>query len=342
MGQIVTRKRKTGGQAYLARIRLKANGRISHQETRTFETHRAARDWLRDREAELARPGALDQEGSTATLGDAIARYTAESRRQIGRTKAQVLDAIGRASIAQRPCHEVTAQDVIAYAQSLRQTRAAATVANYLSHLQAVFAVARAAWGMPLDPQVMKDALAVTRKLGVTSKSSERDRRPTIDEIERLTEYFRQRAKRSAPMHLIIRFALFSTRRQEEITRIRWEDLDGDRILVRDMKHPGQKEGNHTWCDLPPEAIEVIEQMPRVAPEIFPFAAETISTAFTRACQILGIEDLHFHDLRHEGVSRLFEMGKGIPQVAAVSGHRSWQSLKRYTHLRHVGDRWKK
>lgn len=204
----------------------------------------------------------------TAIRGDAIARYTAESRRQIGRTKAQVLDAIGRASIAQRPCHEVTAQDVIAYAQSLRQTRAAATVANYLSHLQAVFAVARAAWGMPLDPQVMKDALAVTRKLGVTSKSSDRD--------------------------------------------------------------------------LPHEAIEVIEQMPRVAPEIFPFAAETISTAFTRACQILGINDLHFYDLRHEGVSRLFEMCWTIPKVAAVSGHLSWQSLKRYTHLRHVGDRWKK
>ncbi|WP_244133623.1 tyrosine-type recombinase/integrase [Burkholderia gladioli] len=48
---------------------------------------------------------------------------------------------------------------------------------------------------------------------------------------------------------------------------------------------------------------------------------------------------MHFHDLRHEGASRLFEMGLNIPHVAAVTGHRSWSSLKRYTHLRHVGDR---
>jgi integrase len=54
----------------------------------------------------------------------------------------------------------------------------------------------------------------------------------------------------------------------------------------------------------------------------------------------LAIDDLHFHDLRHEGVSRLFEMGRTIPQVASVSGHRSWQSLQRYTHLRQVGDKY--
>jgi Phage integrase family len=57
-------------------------------------------------------------------------------------------------------------------------------------------------------------------------------------------------------------------------------------------------------------------------------------------CQFLGIDDLHFHDLRHEGVSRLFEIGRNIPQVAAVSGHRSWSSLKRYTHLRQTGDKY--
>lgn len=46
------------------------------------------------------------------------------------------------------------------------------------------------------------------------------------------------------------------------------------------------------------------------------------------------IEELHFHDLRHDGVSRLFEMDWEIPRVASVSGHRDWNSLRRYTHLR--------
>ncbi len=161
-----------------------------------------------------------------------------------------------------------------------------------------------------------------------------------MDEIDRLIRYFRERAAQAMPMDRVIVFALFSTRRQEEITRIRWDDLDGNRVLVRDMKNPGQKIGNNVWCDLPPEARAVIDQMPRRRAEIFPFAADTISANFTRACKMLGIDDLRFHDLRHEGISRLFEMGWTIPHVAAVSGHRSWQSLKRYTHLQARGDKW--
>jgi integrase len=80
--------------------------------------------------------------------------------------------------------------------------------------------------------------------------------------------------------------------------------------------------------------------MPKTDARIFPFSPDAVSAAFTRTCKVLGIEDLHFHDLRHEGVSRLFEMGRTIPQAASVSGHRSWSSLQRYAHLRATGDKW--
>jgi integrase len=145
----------------------------------------------------------------------------------------------------------------------------------------------------------------------------------------------------------IVLFAMFSTRRQEEITRITWADLDSEhgRVLVRDMKHPGEKIGNDQWLDLPPEAMAVIQRQHRTDPRIFPASTDAISASFTRACKMLGIDGLHFHDLRHDGISRLFEMGWSIPHVAAVSGHRSWQSLKRYTHIRQRGDKyagWKK
>jgi integrase len=106
------------------------------------------------------------------------------------------------------------------------------------------------------------------------------------------------------------------------------------------MKHPGDKKGNNVYCELPPEALAIIKSMPREKPEIFPHTTDAISAAFTRACRFLGIEDLRFHDLRHEGISRLFEMGRTIPQVAAVSGHRSWTSLKRYTHIRQSVDKY--
>lgn len=125
-------------------------------------------------------------------------------------------------------------------------------------------------------------------------------------------------------------------------------DEKHSRVLVCNMKHPGDKKGNDQWCDLTPEALKIIQSRPRINSRIFPYSADAICAAFTRACYTVGINTpdmpaekrLHFHDLRHEGVSRLFELGWSIPRVASVSGHRSWQSLKRYTHIRQTDDKY--
>ena len=106
------------------------------------------------------------------------------------------------------------------------------------------------------------------------------------------------------------------------------------------MQNPGEKIRNNVWCDLPGQALAIIEAMPRHVDRIFLYSTDAISAAFTRACHLLGIEDLRFNDLRHEGVSRLFELGYSIAHAAAVSGHRSWTSLNRYTHIRQTGDKY--
>ena len=80
--------------------------------------------------------------------------------------------------------------------------------------------------------------------------------------------------------------------------------------------------------------------MPKGAARLFSYHPDSISASFTNACKFLGIDDLHFHDLRHEGASRLSEMGWTIQQVAQVTGHQSWASLKRYTHMRQSGDKY--
>lgn len=342
MGTITERQRKDGSSAYLAQIVIKRGGRILHRENSTHPSRKKARAWIARREDELSEPGALDQPDNP-TLAEVIDQYTSTSRKAIGRTKAQVLAAIKAQDIAGKRCSTITSADVTALATSLADGRQPSTVANYLSHLGAVFAIARPAWGYPLDPQAVKDAMAVGKRLGVTGKSRERDRRPTLEELDKLMVHFgRVRARRpaSAPMQAIVAFAIYSTRRQEEITRLAWADLDEEhsRIMVRDMKHPGDKQGNDQWIDMPPEALAVIKAQPKAGPLIFPYSTDAIGAAFTRACSVLAIADLHFHDLRHHGVSRLFELGNSIPHVAAVSGHRSWSSLKRYTHIRQRGD----
>jgi integrase len=205
------------------------------------------------------------------------------------------------------------------------------------------------AWGYPLNPQAMKDAMFVLRKQRAVSKSDKRDRRPTRDELDRLLVLFADRTERTpgcAPMADIVLFALFSTRRQEEITQIKWADFEPStgehptRVLVRDMKNPGAKKGNDIWCELPVEAEAIIKRQPRNGDRIFPYGVDGISAAFTRACKLLDIHGLRFHDLRHEGVSRLFELGWNIPHVALVSGHRSWASLQRYAHIRQRDDKY--
>lgn len=347
MGTILTRPRKDGTLTYTAQIRVKRDGKKVVSISETFTREAAARAWMKRKEAELAKPGGLEaNRRGTKTLADAIDAYLEVSRKKIGRTKAQVLAAIREDALAQLACDRVTAADIVAYAERLGASRKPQTVNNYLSHLGSVFAVAESAFGAPLSEQAMRDALRACKRLGLIAKSAERDRRPTLEELDRLMAHFvdRSRRRNALPMHRVIAFALYSSRRQEEITRILWADLEPGRILVRDMKNPGEKIGNHVWCDLVPEAEAIARAMPQLEARIFPYGTDAISAAFTRACKLLDIEDLHFHDLRHEAASRLFEMGWSIPRVATVTGHRSWQSLQRYSHLRQTGDKlagWK-
>ncbi|NTF87467.1 site-specific integrase [Agrobacterium rhizogenes] len=347
MGTISERKRKNGTKAYTAQIRIKRDGLTVHTEAQTFERKPAASAWLKKRETQLAEPGAIEKlKQSDYTLGQAIERYVEESTKAIGRTKAQVLEKIkNEFSIAQKSCKDIRSDDIVILAKELSKDRKPQTVGNYISHLSSIFAIARPAWKMELDYSEMGSAQVVLKRLGIIAKSGTRDRRPTLDELNKIMEHYSDREKRQPkmmPMRRIIVFAIFSTRRQEEISRIAWPDYDAanKRVLVRDMKNPGEKVGNDVWCDIPPEAISIIDAMPRKAEEIFPYDAGSISASFTRACQLLEIEDLHFHDLRHEGISRLFELGWNIPHVATVSGHRSWNSLKRYSHIKQRGDKY--
>jgi integrase len=343
MGTIVARPRKDGTVGYTAQIKIKREGRFVFSQAQTFDREAAAKAWIKRKEAELAKPGALDAARKPkGNLSDTIDKYLHLSRKDMGKTKAQVLATIKKHDIAALAMADIRPQDVVAWARWLGDTRKPQTVQNYLSHLSAVFSVARAAWGHDIDRNVMRDASETLKHFGVTAKSAKRERRPTVDEINRLMVHFVDRSKRrnAMPMHRVIAFAMLSTRRQEEITRITWADLEPGRVLVRDMKNPGEKAGNDVWCGLVPEAEAIARAMPNIAQQMFPFGTNAISAAFTRACHVLGIEDLHFHDLRHEGASRLFEMGWTIPRVAEVTGHRSWQSLQRYSHLRQTGDKW--
>jgi len=326
---------------YTAQIRIKRDGVQVYQESQAFARKQAAQAWVRKREAELDQPGAIERANRVgATVKEMIERYVLEMEkaRALGKTKLATLKAISESYLGQINDQDLNCQILVEYAVWRMGSEGGGvlpqTAGNDLAHLGAVLSIARPAWGYQVDPHAMGDARKVLRKLGYNMRSRERDRRPTLDELDKLLTHFQGiLAYRPSSINMLkmTAFALFSTRRQEEITRIKWADLDeaGNRVLVRDMKNPGQKLGNDVWCHLPPEAMAIIQTMPKAVEEIFPYNAESISVSWTRACKFLGIDDLHFHDLRHEGVSRLFEMDWDIPRVASVSGHRDWNSMRR-------------
>lgn len=249
----------------------------------------------------------------------------------------------GRCDFSNVHLKDISAHDIREFAGG---GRAPATVSSYLTHTCHVLGVAEGDFGP--EYHVSLDALergqGSARRLGLAGKPGVRNRRPEMLELDKLMEYFWRRHKdnaRCVPMHLIIPFAIFGCRRQSEITGLRWRDIDGEEILVRKTKHPRKPEGLDIIASVTDEAAQIINlHGKKCSNRIFPYHLGTISRSFTDACKILNIKDLHFHDLRHEGVSWLREKGWSTSHVMMVSGHASTQTLDRYTRLKTRGDKF--
>lgn len=340
MATISERKNKEGKIRYTAQIRVRRNG-ITHTEAQTFSSRKAAERWAAVREHELSQPGALRMaKAASYTLGDLIQRYIDEfvAGGRFGRSKQFDLQKLLKTDIAAVGLDTLQTSDLVQHIRRrLEEGVKPQTANNDLVWIRVVLKTARPAWGVQVDLQMVDDAAELCRKHGLIGRPEHRDKRPSLDELDRLLKLFSERDNRAQiPMVDLVLFALFSARRQEEITRLLWADYDRDRkqIVVRDAKDPRKKKGNNLLVALTDEAIAIIDRQPRTNERIFPYNPKSIGAAFTRACHVLEIDDLVFHSLRHECASWLFERHWPIPQVALVTGHKSWSTLQRYTHLR--------
>ena len=118
--------------------------------------------------------------------------------------------------------------------------------------------------------------------------------------------------------------------RRTEILRLKWCNvaLDNGFASLCDTKNGEDRTVPLTrWC------IEVLSTVLRDHEKVFPISANCLRLAWVRARNKAEITDLRFHDLRHEAVSRFFEMGMSVPEVALISGHKDVRQLFRYTHL---------
>lgn len=348
MGTITSRRRADGTTGYTAQIRLKRDGKAIHSEAETFGTRALAKEWLARREAALQGQRARGEPvGQRMNLAELVAWYEGRERHDAewGRTKRYDLARLKESPLRNRRVDSLTRQDFIAHVEQRRKEGAGpATAGNDLIWLRGVFRSAAAILGIPTPTEALDEAATYLRGERITSKSRQRERRLTADEVRVILDHFSTRDGRAEiPMHAITRFALLTSRRQGEITRLKWSDLHRKRgiAILEDVKHPRHKTGNNRPFRLLSEAWEIIEAQPRLTtadgtldPRVFPFDSKSVGSAWTNAMKRLGIKDLHFHDLRHEATSRLFERGYSIQEVAQFTLHESWATLRRYTHLK--------
>ena len=349
MATIVARKRSDGTTAYTAQIRLKRDGCLIHSESKTFTKRSIAKAWAAEREEQIKRdPHAATRTAHQGvTISNLIDTYI-ERRMAVeplGRSKLSHLRLLQTFDIAAMEALSLTSQQMIEHVQARREAGTGpSTVKNDLIWLRVVFRFARTALGVPVDLAVLDDAATTCQEERLIARPQRRRRRPTDDEMKRITDWFRSKsARRNAPpMALIVWFAVYSCRRLDEICRMRLSDYDREHgvWMVRDLKHPDGSKGNDREMRvsdrLAPLIDVIIRQVPRTDKDdrLLPFNSRSIGAYWQRQVKVLGIEDLHFHDLRHEGCSRLAEDGWTIPEIQGVSLHESWGSLQVYVNLR--------
>lgn len=332
-----TIRERNGKWQALVRLTLKG---IEHKESRTFDTKRMATDWANRLEATLKNDGAPQRILATQTLGELIRRYgqAREDAGHVSRSMQHEYDMLSSLFDSTKLAN-LTAQTFIEFATKRKNENGTgpSTLLHNLATVRAVLNASKAMFGIPVNGAAVTEAVAALGRIGRVSKSTVRERRAGQDEIDTLLGEFDRVASHPStkiPMTAIVKLAVALPRRLGELLDMRWTDYnrtDGTFKLI-DTKHPTLV--RNEIVPVPPEAALIIEKLPVVDERILPYESPSVSAAFARCCKRLGIVDLHFHDLRHEGITRLFESGLLLQEVALISGHQSWAMLRRYTHIK--------
>ncbi|TAN05060.1 MAG: site-specific integrase [Rhodanobacteraceae bacterium] len=318
--------------------------------SKTFRIKRDAEDWSRRTEDDMVR-GAYVRNAAAErmTVATALERYLREvtptkkpSTQQSERRRAVWLAAeLGRYSLT-----ALTPEVIAGYrdrrlagdvgADGKQHPRSNNTVRLELALLGHLFTVALKEWGLGLT---YNPVLSIRRP----APGAGRDRRLSPDEERRLLGAVD--AYSNPMLGWIVRLALETGMRASEIRALTRKQVDLTRRVVRlhDTKNASPR-----TVPLTRRAVEVLRAA--LDNPVRPIGSDLVffgepghdgkrrsyefNPAWLEIKHSCGLADLHFHDLRHEAVSRLVEAGLSDQEVAAISGHKSMQMLKRYTHLR--------
>ncbi len=317
--------RKKGDYQWHVQIRKKGFAPV----TKTFETKAAAELWAKTTESEMGRGVFVSHaEAEATTLRDALARYATE----ISPSKKGCAQEIVRINkwltdpLASRALASLKSTDFAKWRDARLKSVSPATLHRDLSIISHLFSICNKEWG-----------IAVTNPLQNIRKPSiqnARDRRLEGDEEQRLLEALGNSGKGALANHWMRPLAVLAIEtamRQGELLKIQWKDVD----LQKSYVHlTDTKNGTARDVPLSNRAKATLEALPRsIEGKVFGTTQSAVAQAWTRACKRAGIEDLTFHDLRHEATSRLAEK-LALHELMKVTGHKDTKMLARYYHPR--------
>lgn len=296
---------------------------------KSFDKRSDAERWARDLEAEADRSGwiADTRAAEKTTLGELLARYANEvtpTKRGAISEKSRI-NSIVRCPIAHRTLAKLTSSDVATYRDERLKTVAPATIVRELNTISHAIEIATREWGLwvPRNPVKLVRRPPVPR--GRTRRLKEGEELRLLDACHR---------GRTPLLKPLIIFAIETGMRRGELLDLRWEHVD----LKLSVAHlPLTKNGDSRDVPLSRRAVQTLQELRAGGVKherVFPMTGNAVRLAFEHLRARAGLSDFHFHDLRHEAISRLFEKGLNIAEVSAISGHRELKMLQRYTHLR--------
>ncbi len=296
------------------------------KQYRTFDTRSEAVRWATAVERDMnAGNFVSNSEAEGTTLTEALDRYAAEvsATKKTANREIYTIRWWQASSLGPRSLASIRGKDIASVLAAKESDGAAPhTIHLYLALLSHLFTVARKRWGM----EGLSNPAELVHKPRLPQG---RDRRLVDDEQARLLAAAHTYGGEIGP---IIIWAIETAMRRGEVAAMRWEHLDRK---ARVLLIPETKTGTPRRVPLSTAALAVLDSLPRrINGLVWGMRPDSISQAFERVCGAAGIEGLTFHDLRHEATSRLFEKGLGLMEVASITGHKTVQMLKRYTHLR--------
>ena len=295
----------------------------NYSKARSFTLLSDAKEWARNQELEAAGRLYLGRQYQSKNFAEILSRYSEEitPAKRSAENEMIVIKALQRESWTKVDLSHLRTEDLIKFRDKRLKDVKPATLKRQLNIIKHACIVAERDWEW-------SSPLAILKKLTLPKSPVHIVRRITPTQQESLL--IAAKGCRSQYMAPLILFALETAMRRGELLNLTWEDIDlsNSELLIRQTKN-----GHQRLLPLSPKAVRILDSLLRHnSGRVFPLSAGAVRQSFTRLRLRAALPDIRFHDLRHEAISRLFEMGLTVPEIASISGHHSIQSLNTYSH----------